>query len=290
VTTLNLLGIRRSVGASRVIVSVVGCALLGVTVAALLPRRGTVPWDAGQVLGPTAGEGPLGLLQAAGLLFFAFAGYARIATLGEEVKDPARVIPRAVVTALAAVLVLYLLVGGTVLGVLGADGTAASAAPVADVAALVWGERWAGVVRALAGVAAAGALLNLILGISRTAMAMARDGHLPAVLTRVSGAGALPRTAEAAVGLLVLLVVLLADLRAAIGFSSFGVLLYYAVANASAFTLRLEWVPGTVVPVLGLVGCLVLAAALPTLAVVGGSLLVLAGVLAYAVRARLSSR
>lgn len=290
VTTLNLLGVQRSVGASRVIVSVVGCALLGVAVAALVPRQGTAPWDAGQVLHAGVGIGIPGVLQAAGLMFFAFAGYARIATLGEEVKDPSRVIPRAVVTSLSVVLLLYLLVGGTVLGVLGADGTATSGAPVADVAALVWGERWAVFVRVLAGVAALGALLNLVLGISRTAMAMARDGHLPAALTRVSGVSGVPRTAELAVGLLVLLVVLLVDLRGAIGFSSFGVLLYYAVANASAFTLRREWAPGRTVPVLGLIGCLVLASALPTLAVVGGALVVLAGVLAYAVRARLGPR
>jgi APA family basic amino acid/polyamine antiporter len=300
VTTLNLLGVQRSVRASQVIVSVVGCALLGVAVAALVPRDGVTPWDAGLVLGgggggavgTVLGDGGVvaGVLQAAGLLFFAFAGYARIATLGEEVRDPGRVIPRAVVVALSAVLVLYLVVGLVVLGVLGPDRTASSTAPVADVAAVVWGQDRAWAVRALAGVAALGALLNLVLGISRTAMAMARDGHLPGALATVSGPSAVPRAAEATVGAVVLLVVLVADLRGAIGFSSFGVLLYYAVANAAALTLRHEWAPGRVVPVVGLSGCLVLAAALPATSVVGGAVLVGAGVLGYAVRARLRPR
>ena len=286
VTALNLLGVQRSVTASRVVVSVVGCALLGVAVAAVLPRPGGPLWDGSRLLGgdPTS----LGVLQAAGLLFFAFAGYARVATLGEEVRDPARVIPRAVVLALFVVLVLYGVVGVTVLGVLGPETTAASPAPVADVAALAWGPAGAWVVRGLAGVAALGALLNLVLGISRTSLAMARDGHLPRALTAVSGPASVPRVAELSVGLVVLVVVLVADLRGAIGFSSFGVLLYYAVANASALTLRHESRLGAWVPALGLLGCLVLAASLPAGSVLGGAGLVALGLLVYAVRARVA--
>ncbi|GAA5162880.1 APC family permease [Ornithinimicrobium tianjinense] len=286
VTGLNLLGVQRSVTASRVIVSLVGCALLGVAVAAVLPRADGPLWDAGQLLDGDAST--FGVLQAAGLLFFAFAGYARIATLGEEVRDPERVIPRAIVLALSVVLVLYVVVGVTVLGVLGPDGTAVSSAPVAEVAALVWGPEAAWVVRGLAGVAALGALLNLVLGISRTSLAMARDGHLPRVLTTVSGPASVPRVAELVVGVVVLVVVLLADLRGAIGFSSFGVLLYYGVANASAFTLRHESRLGAWIPALGLVGCLVLAVSLPTASVIGGAALVALGMLVYAARARLA--
>lgn len=280
VTALNLVGVQRSVGASRVIVAVVACALLGVAVAALWPGAGGMALDSGQLLG-AAGPGLPGVLQAAGLLFFAFAGYARIATLGEEVHEPERTIPRAVVVALVSVLVLYLVVGAVVLGVLGPDATASSAAPVADAAALVWGERWAWVVRVAAGLAALGALLNLVLGISRTSLAMARDGHLPRRLATVAGPAAVPRVAEVTVGIVVLVVVLAADVRGAIGFSSFGVLLYYAVANASAFTLRDEWAPGAWVPVLGLVGCLTLVVTLPPSSVLGGGVVVALGLAAY---------
>lgn len=279
VTVLNLSGVQRSVSASRVIVAVVVCALLGVAFAAVWPRGSGPVLDGAQVLG--APDGPWGVLQAAGLLFFAFAGYARIATLGEEVRDPARVIPRAVVIALASVLVLYALVGSVVLGVLGPEGTAASTAPVADAAAAVWGSGWAWAVRVAAGLAALGALLNLVLGISRTSLAMARDGHLPHALAVTAGPQSVPRIAELTVGVVVVVVVLVADLRGAIGFSSFGVLLYYAVANAAAFTLRREWALGSWVPVLGFVGCLLLVTALPLTSVVVGTAVVAVGGAAY---------
>jgi basic amino acid/polyamine antiporter, APA family len=282
VTALNLAGVQRSVTASAVVVAVVLSVLTALAVAALWPRNGGMAFDASAVLG--GGSDARGVLQAAGLLFFAFAGYARIATLGEEVRDPGRVIPRAVVLALATVLGVYVVVALVVLGVLGAEQVAADPAPVAGAAAVVWGPDRVWVVRVAAGLAALGALLNLVLGISRTALAMARDGHLPRALASVGGRSAVPRTAEVVVGAVVLLVVLVVDLRGAIGFSSFGVLLYYAVANASAFTLRREWAPGRVVPVVGLLGCLALAASLPLASVLGGSAVVLAGMLALAVR------
>ncbi|WP_131104803.1 APC family permease [Ornithinimicrobium sufpigmenti] len=279
VTALNLAGVHRSVAASRVIVSVVACALLGVAVAAVWPRPSGPLLDPARLV--AAPESGWGVLQAAGLLFFAFAGYARVATLGEEVRDPARVIPRAVVIALGAVLVLYAVVGVVVLGVLGPAGTAASTAPVADAAAVVWGSGWAWVVRLAAGLAAVGALLNLVLGVSRTTLAMARDGHLPQVLATVAGPQGVPRVAELGVGLVVLVLVVVADLRGVIGFSSFGVLLYYAVANAAAFTLRREWSVGAWVPVLGLAGCLVLVVALPRTSVLVGLAVVAVGAAAY---------
>ena len=282
VTALNLVGVQRSVAASRVIVTIVVCALLGIAVAAVWPRPSGVLLDGSQLVAPP--DGIWGVLQAAGLLFFAFAGYARIATLGEEVRDPARVIPRAVVIALGSILALYAVVGVVVLGVLGAEATAGSSTPVADTAAVVWGSGWAWVVRAVVGLAALGALLNLVLGISRTALAMARDAYLPQVVAVTAGPQAVPRVAELAVGVVVLVVVLVADLRGAIGFSSFGVLLYYAVANAAAFTLRHEWPAGRWVPLIGLVGCLALVLALPPTSVLVGAAVVAAGGAAYLIK------
>ena len=177
-----------------------------------------------------------GVLQAAGLLFFAFAGYARIATLGEEVRDPARTIPRAIPMALGITLVVYACVAVAVLSVLGAAGWAAATAPLADAVgrrAAVAGP----VVRVGAAVAALGSLLALILGVSRTTLAMARDRHLPRARRRPPALpGPAPRGARR--GLVVAVVAATVDVRGAIGFSSFGVLVYYAIANASAWTLR----------------------------------------------------
>ena len=175
-----------------------------------------------------------GVLQAAGLLFFAFAGYARIATLGEEVRDPARTIPRAIPIALGITLAVYAIVAVAVLAELGSAGLASSSAPLADAVRAAGQSGFEPVVRAGAAVAALGSLLSLILGVSRTTLAMARDRHLPHALAAVHPRFASPHRAELVVGAVVAVIAAVADVRGAIGFSSFAVLVYYAIANASA--------------------------------------------------------
>ena len=226
------------------------------------------------------------MLQAAGLLFFAFAGYARIATLGEEVRDPARTIPRAIPLALGITLVVYAAVAIAVLAVLGPGGLArrgrAAGRRRARRRAPTGWRRWCA---AGAAVAALGSLLALILGVSRTTLAMARDRHLPPALAAVHPRFGVPHRAELAVGAVVAVLAATADLRGAIGFSSFGVLAYYAVANASAWTLTpAEGRPPRIVPGLGLAGCLVLAFALPVSSVVSGAAVLALGAAAYGVR------
>ncbi|MCZ9345357.1 amino acid permease, partial [Streptomyces sp. TRM76130] len=115
----------------------------------------------------------------------AFAGYARIATLGEEVRDPERTLRRAVPLALGIALTVYAVVAVAVLAVLGPDRLARSGAPLADAVRAAGAPGLVPVVGAGAGVAAAGSLLALILGVSRTALAMARDRHLPHALAAV---------------------------------------------------------------------------------------------------------
>ena len=214
---------------------------------------------------------PYDVLQAAGLLFFAFAGYARIATLGEEVRDPERSIPRAIVVALSIVVAVYLAIGVSVLLAVGADAIAGAPDPLAiavDAAGAGWAEP---VVRVGAAIASLGALLVLIAGVGRTSLAMAREGDLPRVLDAVHPRFRVPHHAEVAVAAVVAVLVLTVDLRGVIGFSSFGVLTYYAVANASAWTQPVEqrrW--PRAFNFVGLVGCVVLAFTLPVDAVVAG--------------------
>jgi APA family basic amino acid/polyamine antiporter len=225
------------------------------------------------------------VLQAAGLLFVAFAGYARIATLGEEVRDPRRTIRRAVPLALGITFVVYAAVGVSLLAVLGPDRLAHAAAPLADAVRAAGVPRLAPAVRAGAAVAALGSLLALLLGVSRTTLAMARDRHLPHTLSAVHPRFAVPHHAALAVGAVVALLAAFADLRGAIGFSSFCVLCYYAVANVSAWTLtRDEGRPPRAVPALGAAGCAATAFALPTWSVVWGAAVMAAGAAAYAVR------
>lgn len=275
-TAVNYRGVQKSALLTRVIVAVVLAVLAGVIVAV---------WTSGRaepsLIPPTGGD-PGGVLQAAGLLFFAFAGYARIATLGEEVADPGRTIPRAIRWSLGIALALYAAVAVTVLSVLGPD-LARSAAPLADAVRASGADGMEPFVRIGAAVAALGSLLSLILGVSRTGLAMARDGHLPSALAAVHPRFGVPHRAELAVGLLVAAVAAVADLRAAIGFSSFAVLLYYAIANASAWTLDRS--PARrAVPAAGLAGCLLLVVTLPHGSAIAGLAVVLLGAAVWAVQ------
>ena len=273
-TAVNYRGIQKSALLTRIIVAVVLAVLAAVVV--IVATSGHVESDHLRL-----GDGSvLGVLQAAGLLFFAFAGYARIATLGEEVRDPARTIPRAIPVALGLTLVVYAAVAVTVLAVLGPDRLATATAPLADAVRAAGAGGFEPVVRVGAAVAALGSLLSLILGVSRTTLAMARDQHLPAGLAKVHPRFGVPHRAEVAVGVVVAVLAAVADVRGVIGFSSFAVLVYYAIANASAWMLRRN----RLVPALGLAGCVVLAIALPVQAVVSGVGMLILGALVYVVR------
>jgi APA family basic amino acid/polyamine antiporter len=275
-TAVNLRGISRTAGLARVLVagSLLALAMVVGTILgsgnASLERLDLGSWPAG----------PYGVLQAAGLLFFAFAGYARIATLGEEVRDPSRTIPRAIPLALGITVGLYLAVGLAALAAAGPDRLALSPAPLATAVEAV-GAAWASpVVRAGAVVASLGSLLALIAGIGRTTLAMAREGDLPRWLSAVDARRQVPHHAEVAVALIVSALALTLDLRGAIGFSSFGVLTYYAIANASAWTQQAphrRW-PRTL-NVIGLAGCALLVVTLPVEAVLAGVAMFAIGVI-----------
>ncbi|WP_097934252.1 MULTISPECIES: APC family permease [Streptomyces] len=279
-TAVNYAGVRKSAMLTRVVVAVVLAVLAFVVVASLTSSASSA---ARLAVGDDATFG--GVLRAAGLLFFAFAGYARIATLGEEVRDPRRTIPRGISIALGITLVVYAVVAVAVLSVLGPQGLARAAAPLSDAARAAGADWLVPVVRVGGAVAALGSLLALILGVSRTALAMARDRHLPRGLAAVHRKFKVPHRAELLVGAVVAVVVAAGDVRGAIGFSSFGVLAYYAIANASAWTLTPdEGRPARAIPVLGLAGCLVLAFALPVSSVIWGASVLALGAAAYGVR------
>jgi APA family basic amino acid/polyamine antiporter len=258
VTAVNLLGVRKTALVTRVVVAVVLGVLAFVVVAGL--GGGTASADR---LSATGWSGVLGVLEAAGYLFFAFAGYARVATLGEEVVDPARTIPRAVTVALTLVLVVYGLVAVVALLAVGPEVLASSSAPLASVVAAGSLSSFVWVVRVGGAVASVGVLLSLLAGISRTTFAMASNGDLPRWLSAVHAERRVPHRAEIVVGVAVLAVVLFADLRGAVALSSVAVLTYYGIANAAAWTLEPSerrwprWLAAA-----GVVGCAVVALSL----------------------------
>ncbi|WP_227589942.1 APC family permease [Demequina pelophila] len=275
---LNSRGITRTAGAS--------IAIAGFVIAVLL----LVPAAAEQAPGASVGSGPgwTGVLAAAPLLFFAFAGYARIATLGEEVRDPARVIPRAIGGALTLVLTVYLMLALVLPRALG-DDLAGSTAPVADAVAGSWLP--VPLITAAAAVAAAGSLLALTAGVGRTAMAMARAGDLPRRLARQNSRG-VPALAEGASALAAVGLAWWGDLTLAIAMSSFAVLLYYAVANAAAFRAAgaghvAGWRMARPLSALGLALCVGLMAWLPPVAIAAAAGVLVVGL---AVRALIQAR
>jgi APA family basic amino acid/polyamine antiporter len=275
-TAVNYFGVQKTALVTRILV--VGVLLTLSAVIAAVWLGGSAQPDR---LWPLADAHPYGVLQAAGFSFFAFAGYARIATLGEEVRDPARVIPRAIPIALTITLCVYVIVAVSALAGAGAPALATSGAPLAtavEQGSLAWTSP---LVRVGATVASLGVLLSLIAGVSRTLFAMSENHDMPEVLSAVHPRYRIPHRAELVVGALVAGIVALADVRSAIGFSSFTVLVYYAIANSSAWTLgttRIRVVAGA-----GLVGCLILAFALPYTSVIAGASVLLTGVLFRAI-------
>ncbi len=284
VTAINLRGITRTAKATRVTVSLVLIAL-GLVVAASVGGGNT---NADNLAG-WGDYGARGILESAGLLFFAFAGYARIATLGEEIRDPARTIPRAIPAALGLTLVIYAAVSATALWAVGPELLAEAVAPLA---AATDAGSWNGltpVVRVGAAIASAGALLALVAGVSRTTFAMAAEGDLPRVLDKVHPTYKVPHFAEIAVAAVVIVLVSLTDLRSVLGFSSFCVLFYYAVTNASAWTLspaQRLW-PRSL-SALGFIGSATLAITLPSASALTGLAVLAAGILPWRVRQALN--
>jgi APA family basic amino acid/polyamine antiporter len=257
-TALNIAGVRWT---ARSAYALVGGTLAVLLVVAAVGLSGRGPVDSPPLTSVVVDPGPAGVATAAGLVFFAFAGYARVATLGGEVRDPERTIPRAIRLALAITLVVYLLVASALLVGLGPERLARQMSPLA---ALVdsWGAPGLGVlVRVGAAVAAGSALLSVLVGISRTAQAMAKGRDLPRCLTAVGPRGT-PWPADLLGGVIAALVAAFAGPAAAIALSACSVLVYYGVINVAALRLYergpRRWIAG-----LGVLLCLLLALLLP---------------------------
>ena len=253
-TGLVVLGLRRANPVNALLVTVTLLVLIILSAMALLSPAGE------QVANPTTPFAPASFLEATALLFVAFTGYGRIATLGEEVRSPRRTIPRAIILTLLVSTCLYLaiLTGG--LNVLGAaqfsDATTRTAAPLQGVAARL-GAPWISLLVIVAAVTAmAGVLLNLILGLSRVVLAMGREGDLPLRLGQLDRGGQ-PLAASLCVGVVIAAMAAFGGLALVWSFSAFTVLVYYAITNLAALRLGpAERLYPPIVPALGLVGCL----------------------------------
>ena len=263
VTAIVARGIRPTTGVNAVIVTLTVTALavfVVVAAASLTPARLAPFFD------PEPSRAPLrATAYAAALVFVAFTGYGRVATLGEEIRDPQRNIPRAVAATVAIVALIYLAVTAAAIAAIGTQELAtvarAGGAPLEQAAFAVGGAPLQLAVAAAAIGATFGVLLNLLLGLSRVVLAMGRRGDVPRRLARVGASG--PVRAVVTVGVLVGGLVLLGDVRTTWSFSAVTVLLYYALTNVAALRLpaALRRYPRWISAV-GLVGCVSLGAAI----------------------------
>jgi basic amino acid/polyamine antiporter, APA family len=293
ITALVAGGIRRSNRTNAIIVTMTIAALVALVVAAV-PTVVPAQLDRFTPFFPdTSVDGSVAaMLHGAALMFVAYTGYGRIATLGEEVREPERTIPRAIVVTMALVATLYLGVAFAGIGLLGADEfgdsarqTAAPLEAVADATGLPFLSQ---AVAIAAITAMIGVLLNLLLGLSRVLLAMARRGDAPGLFRRVADGRSSPVAAVWGCGLIVAALALLGDVRVTWSFSAFTVLIYYAITNLAALRLapadRIypRWVAAA-----GLVACLSLAFWVDVAVWVAGLGLMAAGLVGHKVaRAR----
>ena len=263
ITFVVAAGLRRSSRANAVIVSLTLLALVAFSIAALpaaIERGAENLWP----LFSAETGGMSALFHATALMFVAYTGYGRIATMGEEVQKPRETIPRAMIATLAVSMAVYAVVAAVAVGAAGAatlgEATRATAAPLEVVAQKLGLPAIAAVVALGAVVAMVGVLLNLLLGLSRVLLAMSRRGDMPGGLSRVEEASGSPRRAVLVMGAVVAALVLTGSVRVTWSFSAFTVLVYYALTNLAALRIAADdRLYPRAIPVAGLVACLGLA-------------------------------
>jgi APA family basic amino acid/polyamine antiporter len=263
-TGLNYLGIRRTSGANLLIVAVSISALLLFVVAGIGAFRM-------ENLRPFSPAGWRGTLEAAAILFFAYTGYARIATLAEEVRDPKRTIPRAIMITIGGAVLLYAAVAIVAVGAVGADAMAETAAPL-HASASAFGYPWIATAVSLGGMTAMlGVILSQLLGLSRMGFAMARRGDLPRFLEHISPQSGVPGRAVLVIGVVAAMVAATGTLRGVASAASFAILVYYGIANVAALRMpRHAKLYPNGVPLIGLVACTALAISLSFTVILSG--------------------
>jgi len=273
-TAVNYVGVKRSSRVNLAIVLVSVGSLLLFVVAGLANVRADNFY-------PFAPAGTTGVLESSALLFFGYTGYARIATLAEEVREPRRTIPRAIVVTIVGAVVLYVSAAFVAVGTLGAPALAATPAPLYRAAAafpLTWVARVVGIGGV---VAMLGVVLSQLLGLSRMVFAMSRRGDLPPVFAQVHPRSGVPRRAVLLVGAVPALVAGTGTLQDVASSAAFSILVYYGMANFSALRMGAgSKLYSDFVPLFGLVGCAVLAFSLTPSTVMTGLTILLAGLAA----------
>lgn len=270
-TAANLFGIKKAGSLNLVIVFISVTSLLIIIIAAFTQFKASN-------LTPFAPNGFAGIAESAALLFFAYTGYARITTLGEEVKDPRKTIPKAVVLTLGLSVILYAAIGFSAVGAVGAMGLASSSSPLETAVTNSGIPGISIIVGAGASAAMLGVMLSQILGISRMMFAMSRKGDLPKILSKIHPSSKVPHMGIILSGIIIVMLVIVGEFKFIISAASFTILLYYSITNIAALKMkRNEKLYGNIIPVIGLIFCLSLACFLNWKVIVSGILLLAFG-------------
>ena len=227
---------------------------------------------------PFAPFGISGIAEATALLFFAFTGYARIATLAEEVAEPKKTIPKAIIITIIISILLYTAVSIVAIGVIGAENMASSKSPLQMVARSLTTPAVHIVLTIGASTAMLGVLLSQILGISRMMLAMGRRHDLPPIFQTIHTRYRVPHLGIFCTGLIILLLTIFGTFEFVVRAATFTILLYYSITNIAAFKQpRQEQTYGKLIPIFGLIGCLTMSVSLPFNVIISGIGLLLMG-------------
>jgi len=264
-TGLNLIGIKQSTTVNNILVIIkiaILCSFIGFGIFQIHPQN----------LSQFSPNGSFGILQGAGFIFFAYLGFGRIAALGEEVKNPERNMPLSILIALTASIVIYVLTAFTATGLQDYRILAQSGSPLTEAAKATGNFTLVAAVSLGALIATVSVLLTNLIGSSRVAFAMARNGQLPKSIARVSSRFGTPYISVLAMGALLTALVFALDLKQAAAITSFAILSTHVIVNLSALRLRKKMgISATkfrvpfypIIPSLGLLSCIVLMFSLP---------------------------
>lgn len=270
-TIANLWGIQKAGSINIAIVSVTLLSLLYFVLggAADMQRSNFTPF---------APFGLKGIAESSAILFFAFTGYARIATLAEEVREPRKTIPKAVIITISVAIVLYAAVSVVAAGVLGAPCMSASSSPLQHAADAMQAPGMSLIITLGASTAMLGVLLSQIMGISRMLLAMGRRNDLPHFFELIHKKTYVPHVAILFTASVILFITLFGSFEFVVRTATFTILLYYSIANTAALRQpREEQIYGRIIPWLGLAGCIAMALSLPFMVILSGFGLLAAG-------------
>jgi len=227
---------------------------------------------------PFAPFGISGIAEAAALLFFAFTGYGRIATLAEEVVNPKKTIPKAIIVTIVTAIILYSVISVVAIGVIGTETMAGSTSPLQVVADALNTPAISSIITIGASTAMLGVLLSQILGISRVMLAMGRRSDLPPFFKRIHKRYRVPHIGILITGFIILVLTLIGSFEFIVRAATFTILLYYSITNIAAIKQpKKDRMYGRLIPILGLIGCLAMSVSLPLNIMFSGIGLLLAG-------------